>query len=289
MSAEKALVLGGDTGLLGQEITNALEKRGWTAVPVGRNNIDILDREQIEALIKNKNITHIFNCIAYTRVDDAEDEHLKASLINCDFPKMLGDMAQKNNLYLIHFSTDFVFDGKQKEPYSPQDTPNPLNVYGKTKLDAEKRLTRMEIPKLLIIRTAWLFGPTKINFVTKILKLAQDKKTLDVVHDQIGSPTYTVDLAEHALDLVEKNARGIFHVVNSGEASWCELAAEALACVGSHTKIHAVDSSHFRQKAVRPEYSVLDNSSLIQTTSRKPRPWAQALRDFLYHTEIKPE
>ncbi|MFP4658066.1 MAG: dTDP-4-dehydrorhamnose reductase, partial [Desulfonatronovibrionaceae bacterium] len=276
----------GKTGLLGQALTAALDENGWSVLPLKSDDLDLFDREAVNSVLQNRGITHIFNCAAYTRVDDAEEEPAEARHLNRDLPAALGRAACDSGTALIHFSTDFVFNGKKNCPYSPEDEPDPINVYGQTKLAGEKALLKLEIPELLIIRTAWLFGPGKSNFVTKILELAPKNNPLHVVHDQIGSPTYTKDLARHTLELLENEGRGIYHVVNSGEASWCELAAEALACVGSPVKVHPVDSSAFQQKAKRPGYSVLDISRLTRTTYHKPRPWAQALRDFLYHTEV---
>ncbi len=287
MSTGKALILGGRTGLLGQEITSALQERNWETFPVGRNDLDIFDGEALENFLQDREITHIFNCVAYTRVEEAEEDYTGALYLNRDLPGLLGKAARRCNVFLVHFSTDFVFDGKKKSPYLPEDPPNPLNIYGKTKLAGEKSLLQASPPGLLIIRTAWLFGPGKENFVSKILRLGREKNSLDVIHDQIGSPTYTVDLARYTLEILRQDGRGVFHIVNSGEASWCELAAEALSCVGLQTTVRAVDSSVFAQKAKRPAYSVLDTSRFFQFTSCKPRPWAQSLRDFLYHTEIQ--
>jgi dTDP-4-dehydrorhamnose reductase len=286
MTPGNALIPGGKTGLLGQTLTAALKDAGWEITPLGREDIDLFDGEKTQELIQDREISHIFNCVAYTRVDDAEEEPDEARRLNRDLPAALGKTAKELDLSLVHFSTDFIFDGKKSAPYTPEDEPNPINIYGETKLAGEKALLGLDLPDLLIIRTAWLFGPDKTNFVTKILDLAREKNPLQVVHDQIGSPTYTVDLARHTLQLLQHEAQGIFHVVNTGEASWCELAAEALSCVGSPVKVHAVDSSGFPQKATRPGYTVLDTSSLARTVGSKPRPWAKALRDFLYHTEI---
>lgn len=135
---------------------------------------------------------------------------------------------------------------------------------------------------LLIIRTAWLFGPGKMNFVAKILTLAHERESLSVVHDQLGSPTYTPDLAEHTLDLLEHDARGLFHLSNSGHASWCELAAEAVAAEGLDCHVDPVPTSAYPTKATRPAYSVLDISAFTELTGITPRPWPQALREYVH-------
>ena len=223
--------------------------------------------------------------VAYTRVDQAEEEKELAFQLNRRLPTLLGNVARKKDIYLVHYSTDFVFDGKKNTPYTPQDKTNPLSVYGKSKLEGENSLLDKTWNKLLIIRTAWLFGPNKTNFVARILELAQNKETLNVVHDQVGSPTYTIDLANYTLELIKKAAHGLYHLSNSGQASWCELASEAVKCAGLHCRVNPITSSEYPQKAVRPPYSVLDCSEFIDLTGIKPRPWIQALRDYIFRKQ----
>ncbi|NCC26334.1 MAG: NAD(P)-dependent oxidoreductase, partial [Deltaproteobacteria bacterium] len=182
---------------------------------------------------------------------------------------------------LVHYSTDFVFDGRQSHPYGTTDKTRPMSVYGRTKLEGETRLLSNSWPGLRIVRTAWLFGPLKTNFVDKILTLATQRDELRVVHDQIGSPTYTPDLARHSVELLEKCGPGLYHLTNSGLASWCELAAEAVAFAGLHCRIQAISSAEYPQQAVRPAYSVLDNADFIQATGIKPRSWTAALREYV--------
>jgi dTDP-4-dehydrorhamnose reductase len=143
----------------------------------------------------------------------------------------------------------------------------------------------MNLTRLLIIRTAWLFGPYRINFVDRIIELAGEKASLNVVHDQIGSPTLTSDLAQHTRELVNSGGEGIYHLVNTGKASWCELAAETVACMGLACRIQAIPSREYPQKAERPAYSVLDTTAFTRTTGRTPRPWIKALRSYLFEKE----
>ncbi|SME91746.1 dTDP-4-dehydrorhamnose reductase [Desulfovibrio gilichinskyi] len=282
LKGKKAVILGGSTGLLGQSLTEELRKNDVTAIPLSRNDFDPLNEQSTTAFFEREEPDFIFNTIAYTMVDQAEDEKNKAHLLNTTLPVILGRLAKKHQAKLIHFSTDFVFDGKKDSPYTETDKTNPKSVYGATKLDGEEKLLDIEYENILIIRTAWLFGPYKTNFVQKILKFAREKDFLSIVHDQTGSPTYTPDLSEYTIALLKAEANGIFNVVNSGKASWCELATEAINCAGINCLITPVPTSSYPSKAERPSYSVLDTSKFTEVTGITPRSWVQALRDYLY-------
>lgn len=275
-----AVVLGGKTGLLGQALTDLLTAEGWTVHAPGRDDLDIFDRTAVEDYVKTAKADVLFNTVAYTKVDLAEDEPGEAARLNRQLPVLLAKAVP--DILHVHFSTDFVFNGKKHTPYTTTDQPEPRSVYGQTKVQGEQALLELNLPRLLIIRTSWLFGPGKINFVTRILELAASRPELSVVHDQIGSPTYTPDLAAGTLALVNAGAQGLFHLANSGQASWCELAAEAVQCADLPCRIVPIASSEYPQKAVRPPYSVLDLSAFTETTGITPRPWVQALREFIY-------
>jgi dTDP-4-dehydrorhamnose reductase len=282
---KSAVVLGGKTGLLGQALCVALSRRGWEVHAPGRDEVDLLDRPGVEGYIARTGATTLFNTVAYTKVDQAEDEPAEAALLNRQLPLVLGQAARNTGAALVHYSTDFVFSGKKTSPYTPDDQPDPRSVYGQTKLQGERELLGLDLPNLLIIRTSWLFGPCKINFVTRILELAASRPELSVVHDQVGSPTYTPDLAANTLALVDKGAAGIFHLANAGQASWCELAAEAVRVADLPCRIKPIPSSEYPQKACRPAYSVLDLTKFTACTGITPRPWVQALREFLFSRE----
>ncbi|MFW5838103.1 MAG: SDR family oxidoreductase, partial [Desulfovibrionaceae bacterium] len=170
-----------------------------------------------------------------------------------------------------------------RRPYTVQDAPRPLCVYGESKLAGERALLDSGHDNILIIRTAWLFGPGKMNFVRKMLDLAAQRDSLSVVHDQTGSPTYTKDLADHSLRLLDSGEHGVFHLVNAGKATWCELAQEAIRIAGLDCLVEPIPSSAFPQKAKRPEYSVLDTSRYAGSTGAAPRGWDKALRDYVFH------
>lgn len=280
-----AIVLGGKTGLLGQALSAVLAARGWSVHTPGRQDLDLFDRPAVEAYIAQTGASILFNTVAYTKVDQAEDEPVEAARLNRQLPLVLGKAALATGARLVHYSTDFVFNGKKTSPYTTGDQPDPRSVYGQTKLQGERELLALNLPDLLILRTSWLFGPCKINFVTRILELAAIKPELSVVHDQVGSPSYTPDLAANSLALVERGASGIFHVANSGRASWCELATEAVQCADLPCRIKPITSAEYPQKACRPAYSVLDLGAFTAATGLTPRPWVQALREFLFSRE----
>ncbi len=279
-----ALILGGKTGLLGQSLAEILHRSGWTTICPGREDLDLFDSSRVEELADRQGVTHVFNAVAYTQVDKAEDDPDEAARLNRTLPIRIGQICRTLDIPLVHYSTDFVFNGKKERPYRPEDETAPLSVYGRTKLEGETGLLELGLNNLLILRTAWLFGPCRTNFIERILTLAREREELTVIHDQIGCPTYTPDLARHTLELVAKQASGIFHLANGGQASWCEFAAEAVTCAGLPCRVQPVTSEEYPQKAVRPRFSVLDTSAFTRMTGTTPRPWVQALREYLFQT-----
>lgn len=280
---QRILVLGGRTGLLGQALVHALRSRGCTKIHVqGRSDVDVLDFRSLQDYLQALGPGLIFNAVAHTRVDQAEQEPGLAFQLNQELVRVLAGFCREQGAFLVHFSTDFVFSGAKGTPYTPEDPPEPLSVYGRSKLAGEREILGSGLEDFLIIRTSWLFGPGRVNFVSRMLDLAQDQEVLRVVHDQIGSPTYTLDLAGNCLALLGKGARGVFHLANRGQATWCELAAEALKITGHSNQVLPIASADYPQAARRPGYSVLDLSAFVELTGLEPRPWPQALRDYLF-------
>ena len=281
----KIMVLGGASGLLGQALVQTATLAGYPVIASARNDFNPMKTESVAAYIDEHAPDIICNTIAYTQVDKAEDEEEQALHLNRLFPCILGRIVKtRPSIYLLHCSTDFVFNGRKREPYVETDPTAPLNVYGRSKLEGENALLELQLEKLCIVRTAWLYGPGKKNFVSTILGLCAKNKNLTVVHDQIGSPTHTMDLAAYCLHLLEANGQGIFHIANSGQASWCELASEAAKLAQIECPITPIQSSEYPMKAVRPAYSVLDCSKFAKLTGITPRPWPQALVDYIFAT-----
>jgi len=283
---KKALVLGGKNGLLGRSVAAALEAAGVDTVPVSAADVDYFDADALDDFLykheqENPSDLCIVNAVAYTQVDKAEDEQEDAYRLNAALPALLGVLAEERGLRLAHFSTDFVFDGAKGAPYLPTDAANPLSIYGASKLAGEEALLSMDIPGLLILRTAWLFGPGKMNFVERILQLAAERQELSVVNDQFGSPTCTTDLAAITVALLKNGATGVLNAANSGPASWFELAAEAVKLAGLPCLVKPIPSSGYPTRAKRPPYSVLDLTETARLAGFTPRPWREALAEYV--------
>ncbi len=252
----KALVLGGVTGLLGQALTRVLKERGWQVATLGRTDGNLLEMSFLEDHLAAADADAVFNAVAWTQVDDAEDHPEDALLINRTLPDALARVLKAlGRGHLVHFSTDFVFSGPHQHPWREEDAPNPVSVYGSTKLAGEEAVLRILPERSCIARTAWLFGPGRKNFVDVILEACRKRDAISVVHDQFGSPTYSLDLAQWSVELAET-------------AGPCRL--------------EPIASSQWPQKAQRPAYSVLDTSKLSGFLGKKPRPWPQALREYLF-------
>jgi len=281
-SAPKALVLGGHTGLLGQALMDALARSSWRAIPLGRQDGQIQDVNFLARTIKRIAPAVMFNTIAWTHVDLAEEYPAEAMSLNRGFVSSLVHSIKGTSIRLVQYSTDFVFNGAQQTPYTVEDAPKPESVYGVTKLAGEQALGTLPPEQYCIVRTAWLFGPGRKNFVSTILDACRKRDHIDVVHDQTGSPTYTRDIAQWSLKLAELETCGIVHAVNGGEASWCDLACEAVNLAETSCRVNPISSAQWPQKAKRPHFSVLDTRRLTQATGIVPRPWPLALREYLY-------
>ncbi len=278
----RALVLGGRHGLLGQALVRTLEARGWESISLGREDGDLLDSGWMGEQIGRLAPQAVFNTVAYTQVDNAEDQPEEARRINRGLPALLGRLLKGTDVHLLHYSTDFVFNGRKDTPYTTDDLPDPASVYGLTKLEGEQALEASGLETCCIIRTSWLFGPGRKNFVSTILEAARQREAVTVVHDQTGSPSYTMDVAAASLELLRRKATGVFHVANSGQASWCELAAQAVSLADFPCTVQAIASADWPQKAKRPPFSPLDTSRYTELTGKAMRPWLPALRDYIF-------
>lgn len=283
---QKALVLGGASGLLGQALVSVLtQTENWQVKSLGRSDINVFDEKALAAFLKEFQPDVVFNTIAWTQVDDAEDHPDQALEVNATFAGMLARLLAQTSCFLLHFSTDFVFGShSQRLPLTETDTPAPESVYGRTKLAGEQEIFSFLPKQAAVLRTAWLFGPWKKNFITTILQLAQKKKQLTVVADQCGSPTYTLDLARWSAVVAEKRAYGLFHAVNAGQASWFEFASKAIQLAHIDCTVLPITSSQWPQKAKRPPYSVLSTTKLaniLDTSAFLIRPWEEALAEYI--------
>ena len=249
----------------------------------GTDELDITDLSSVRSYVKNNKINFVINCAAYTAVDKAESEPQKAELINKTGPSNLANVCSEFDIPLIHISTDFVFDGQKKKPYVETDTPNPLSVYGKTKLEGEQEIVKLA-KTFIIIRTSWLYSEFGNNFVKTILRLAKEKKELKIVSDQIGTPTYAQDLASVILDIIPKIKNGtkeIFNYSNDGVASWYNFASAIINIKNISCNVISIQTKDYPTVAVRPAYSVLDKTKIKRTFDIKIPEWQDSLKRCL--------
>ena len=281
----KAVVLGGQKGLLGQALTAALAASDkWEVTACAPGEFDYFSsglHDDLSARIDGLEPDCLFNAVAYTDVEGAEAREDHAMALNRRLPAVLAGIMKSRPTRLVHFSTDFVFDGRKNAPYTTDDEPHPLSAYGRSKLAGEYAILEAGISSYNIIRTAWLFGRGGKNFARNIFDRCRSVPELKVVFDQVGSPTYTTDLAQHCVTLANLGIDGLFHIVNSGQASWCELADEIVQCCQMECRIIPVTGAEWPSKVQRPAYSVLDTSRFSNLSGQIPRGWTQALREFL--------
>ena len=276
----KVLILGA-TGLLGKPLTR--EWRGDDVIGLGSHDVDIRDEARVRDVVSNHRPGWIVLAAAYTDVDGCESHQELAFAVNRDGVANVARAARETGANLLFVSSDYVFDGRKASAYEVGDQRNPQSVYGRTKAEAEQELLKI-LPDCCIARTSWLFGVGGKCFPDTILKLAASRSSLDVVNDQQGCPTYTVDLARAIIDLCRKNASGIVHVTNAGDCTWFEFAREILRRAGSTTEVKPVTSQQFVRPAPRPANSVLSATSLHHYGIELPE-WQDALQRYLRERE----
>lgn len=273
--------------MLGREITEFLTRRKTEyrlaaevgVAPFSPQGLDIADAAQVERILTAVQPSIVINCAAYTAVDDCESNRALAFRINGQGPGILAGFVRRIGALLVHLSSDYVFDGTKDGPYVETDEPNPLSAYGESKLAGERAIFE-EGAAHIIARTSWLFGPHGRCFPQRMLSLARREPELRVVSDQIGCPTYTRDLAEAIVALISVNARGVYHVTNSGVCSWFDFAKETLLVANVATPVIAVSSKEMPRPAMRPQNSVLDSTKFTRTTGLRLPAWQDALRDW---------
>ena len=265
----KVLVTGAN-GMLGQDLCPILEDAGYEVIETDINNLDITNAEAATAFIKQEAPEIVVHCAAYTNVDKAEEDLKNAELINVTGTENIAKACAEAGAVMVYISTDYVFDGTKNSPYTPDDKPNPINNYGLTKLKGEEAVKKY-CEKYYIARTSWLYGHHGKNFVETMISLAKDRPELKVVDDQIGCPTWTVELANGILKLFDK-PYGTYHVCGSGSTSWYGFAKEILK--NCEVKILPCTTEEFPRPARRPKYSIMDNNKIC-------RNWQDALKDYM--------
>ena len=247
-----------------------------------KDNLDICNEQELKAFFENNSIYCVLHFAAYTAVDKAEDEESLAEKINSEASLNIAKICAKHKARLVYISTDYVFEGKDCKPHSPQESTNPLSVYGKTKLKGEENCLKNN-PLTFVIRTSWLYSEFKSNFVKTMINLSQTKEELNVIYDQIGSPTYAKDLAEFSIRAIEHiNTNRILHFSNQGVCSWYDFARKAIELWGEkQIRINPILTSQYHTKATRPKFSVFDKSESEKLLDIKIPHWEESLKECI--------
>ena len=251
------------------------------------DSLDITDKNELIDFVTGNDIRYIINCAAYTAVDKAEDDTELCEKINATAVKNLGLAAAEAGAGIIHVSTDYVFDGTSCRPYSEDMPTKPCSIYGKTKLKGEKNLLKV-CPNAIIIRTAWLYSPFGNNFVKTMIKLGSERESLNVIFDQVGTPTYALDLADAILKAMDQtidtdhDKGGIYHFSNEGVCSWYDFTIKIHEIAGINTcKVNPIETKDYPTKAARPHYSVLNKTKIKQTFNITIPHWEASLKECI--------
>ena len=283
----------GVKGQLGHDVMNELAKRNHTGIGVDIEEMDITDAVSVEKVIRESDVEAVIHCAAWTAVDLAEDEDKieKVRLVNAVGTENIAKVCKELDQKMIYISTDYVFDGQGTRPWEPDDERHPLNVYGQTKYEGELAVEKY-LSKYYIVRIAWVFGVNGKNFIKTMLNLGKTHENLTVVDDQIGSPTYTYDLARLLVDMVETDKYGRYHATNEGLCSWYEFACEIfrqaaeINPVYKKVQVAPVDSSHYPAKAKRPSNSRMSKEKLTENGFERLPSWQDALERYLKEIEV---
>lgn len=277
----KVLVTGAN-GQLGYDVINELKKRNHECIGVDIKEMDITDYESVQTVLMDVNPDAVIHCAAWTAVDAAEDNIEKCRLVNATGTENIANVCKKLNCKIMYISTDYIFDGKGEQPWEPDDiVTEPLNVYGQTKYEGEVAV-RKKVEKFFIVRIAWVFGINGKNFIKTMLNLSKTHDALTVVNDQVGTPTYTYDLARLLVDMIETERYGNYHATNEGGyITWYDFACEIFKQAGIQMDIKPVPSSVYPSKAVRPYNSRLSKKKLVENGFELLPKWQDALKRYL--------
>jgi dTDP-4-dehydrorhamnose reductase len=287
----RILVIGAK-GMLGKDLVEILrsssrvdQRLDWEVFGWDIEEIDIQEEKNTVTKIESLQPDMVINIAAYTNVDGCESHDEKAFAINAEGMRHVALGALRCRAKVVYLSTDYIFDGKKREPYLEDDPPHPLSVYGRSKLRGEQYVQEM-VEDALIVRTQWLYGKYGNNFVASVLRQAREKKVLSIVNDQVGSPTHTIDLSRAISVLIQCDARGVFHVANSDLCTWFAFGQEILKLSGMEgVRIVPISSEELGRPATRPLYSVLNTEKLKRETGMTLRPWSEALKEYLLDWE----
>lgn len=279
------IIVTGVKGQLGYDIVRELKKRNYDDVlGIDVNELDITDSEAVKIFMKKEKPEVIVHCAAYTAVDKAEENEILCNDVNVNGTKYLVDAAKSHDAKFVYISTDYVFSGDKEGMYDISDTPNPKSVYGRTKYLGE--METLNFSKHFIIRISWVFGKNGNNFIKTMLRLGNEKDELNVVSDQIGSPTYTYDLSRLIVDMIETEKYGIYHATNEGICSWYEFASEIFKQASINIDLKPIKTFQYPTKAKRPMNSSMSKQSLVDNGFKLLEPWQDAVKRYLKEIEV---
>ncbi len=278
-SSVKRVLVTGANGQLGRSVVRVMSDAGYHVIAAGHSDLDVSDPVAVSELFKCQHPDMVVHCAAWTKVDAAEDFPEECRSANVIGTRNVVDACIDADVPIVYLSTDYVFDGTGTEPWKPGDRTNPLNVYGMSKLDGEIEVRRHV--KHFIIRISWVFGPGGSNFVYTMMRLAGEGRQPKVVDDQVGSPTYTEDLAQLIRDMLETDLYGTYHAHNEGFCSWHEFACEIFCIAGSDIVPIPIFSKEYISKATRPLNGRLDTACLTKARFEKLPSWNDALKRFM--------
>lgn len=278
------ILITGANGQLGYDFQRLFDELKEEYIATDRDDLDITDIEKVREFVKDKNIALIINCAAYNNVDKAEDEPEFCKKLNTYAPRDLAIVAKEIEADYITYSTDFVFDGEKKAPYTEEDIPNPLSIYGRSKYEGEKEVFKVK-PNSFVVRTSWVFGIANNNFNKQVINWSKSRDELSIVDDQISSPTYSKDLAYYSWELIKTKKYGLYHLSNDGEASKYDQGKYVLDKIGWQGKLNRAKTRDFNLKAQRAEYTKLNSSKLKKVIGKKIPSWENGIDRFLEEME----
>jgi len=275
----KVLVTGAN-GQLGYDVIKRLEKSGIQYLGTDRDTLDITNQENVKRVIRDYNPNVVIHCAAYTAVDKAEDEREICHAVNVLGTIYIAEACKEIDAKMVYISTDYVFDGEGDKPFEVTDKPNPINYYGQTKYEGELEVQRL-LDKYFIVRISWVFGSNGNNFVKTMLRLGTERDEISVVADQIGSPTYTYDLAKLLVEMIQTDKYGVYHATNEGYCSWYQFACEIFKQAGMDVKVNPIKTEDYPTRAKRPKNSRLSKEKLRIEFNSNMRDWNIAVRELI--------
>ena len=280
----KYVLVTGATGQLGSDIVKELNSRGIHNIGIGSADLDITDDEAVFNFFNSYKFAYVIHCAAYTKVDMAEDDKDANYSINVRGTSNIVSQCYKYNIPMVYFSTDYIFGGDGDKPYKEDDNANPLGEYANAKYQAEQEVKKLD--RYYIVRISWVFGKNGNNFIKTMIKLSETRKELNIVSDQIGSPTYTVDLASAVVDMIGTEKYGVYHLTNEGYVSWADFAREIFKKTNRDIVVHDVTTEEYNAKAKRPKNSRLDKSKYLNAGFKKMPTWQDALDRYLKEINV---